>query len=140
MIQAGTILAERYKVVRPLGTGGMGTVYLADDEVLRRQVAVKRGHAAPDSESGRRMKREARLGATLRHPALVTVFDIAPDGDGPVLVMEYVPGETLADGLKRGPLAPERALPVLRALADALDHAHAEGVVHRDVKPANVLV
>src|SRR5688572_16092292 len=104
MIEAGAILAGRYRVLRMLGAGGMGTVYLAEDQLLGRQVAVKRVHAAPESESGRRIMREARLGATLRHPGLVTVFDIVADGDTLLLVMEYVPGETLADVLRRGPL------------------------------------
>jgi eukaryotic-like serine/threonine-protein kinase len=139
-IEAGTELAGRYRVVRHLGTGGMASVWLAEDGVLGREVAVKRVHAAPDSESGRRIVREARLGATLSHAALVPVFDIVPDGDALLLVMEYVAGETLADALKRGPMSPPRALAVLRPLADALDYAHSKGVVHRDVKPANILL
>ena len=140
MIDAGTMLAGRYRVVRHLGTGGMASVYLAEDTVLGREVAVKRVHAEPDSENGRRIVREAKIGATLRHPSLVTVFDIASEADALLLVMEYVPGETLGERLRRGPLAPEQALAVLRPLAEALDYAHSEGIVHRDVKPANVLL
>ena len=141
MIEPGTVLAGRYRVDRSLGSGGMGTVYLAEDDVLERPVAIKRVHAAPESESGRRIMREAQLGATLRDAALVTVYDVIADGDDAVLlVMEYVPGETLADLLARGPMQPVHALQILRPLAEALDHAHAEGVVHRDVKPANVLL
>jgi serine/threonine protein kinase len=140
MIEPGTVLAERYRVVRHLGSGAMGTVHLAEDEVLRRPVAIKRVHAEPESEYGRRIRREARLGASLTHPNLVAVFDTVPDGEALLLVTEYVPGETLADALQRGRMEPERVLRVPRALADALDHAHAAGIVHRDVKPANVLL
>ncbi|HEX2085347.1 MAG TPA: serine/threonine-protein kinase [Solirubrobacteraceae bacterium] len=136
----GTVLAGRYRVVRHVGAGGMGSVYLAEDEVLARRVAVKSVHAEPDSEHGRRIMREARLGAGLRHPNLVTVFDVLPAGGAVLLVMELVEGETLADALRRGPLPVPRALVVLRAVADALDEAHAHGIVHRDVKPANVLL
>jgi hypothetical protein len=140
MEQPGTVLAGRYRVVRLVGSGGMGTVHLARDEVLDRDVAIKSVHAEPGSELGRRIMREARLGARLRHPHLVTVFDVIPEGGSVLLVTEYVEGETLAAALRRGPLEPARAVEVLRAVAGALDHAHAEGIVHRDVKPANVLL
>ena len=140
MERGGTVLAGRYRIVRHVGSGGMGTVYLAHDESLGRDVAVKSVHAEPESEHGRRIMREARLGAGLRHPHLVTVYDVLPEGGALLLVMEYVAGETLADALRRGPLEVERALEVLRAVASALDHAHAQGIVHRDVKPANVLL
>jgi eukaryotic-like serine/threonine-protein kinase len=140
MHRSGTVLAGRYRIVRHVGSGGMGTVHLAHDQVLDREVAVKSVHAEPESELGRRIVREARLGAGLRHPHLVTVFDVLPEGGTLLLVTEYVEGETLADALRRGPLEATRALQVLRAVAAALDHAHARGIVHRDVKPANVLL
>jgi len=140
MIAPGTVLAGRYRVVRHVGSGGMASVYLAEDTVLGRNVAVKRIHAAPESDLGRRIRREARIGARLRHPNLVTVFDVLADGEALLLTMEFVDGETLADAIKRGPFAPDRAIAVLRPLAAALDDLHAEGVVHRDVKPANVLL
>ncbi|HEX8085142.1 MAG TPA: serine/threonine-protein kinase [Solirubrobacteraceae bacterium] len=140
MHRGGTLLAGRYRVVRQIGAGGMGTVHLAHDETLGRDVAVKSVHAAPESEHGRRIMREARLGAALRHPHLVTVFDVRAEDGALLLVMEYVEGETLADALRRGPLEPARAIAVLRAVAAALDHAHAQGIVHRDVKPANILL
>jgi serine/threonine-protein kinase len=136
----GTVLAGRYRIVRHVGSGGMGTVNLAVDETLDREVAVKSVHAEPESELGRRIMREARLGAGLRHPHLVTVFDVLPEGGALLLVTEYVAGETLADALRRGPLDVERAVTVLRGVAAALDHAHERGIVHRDVKPANVLL
>src|SRR5215213_9282178 len=124
MHSSGTVLSGRYRIVRHVGSGGMATVYLAHDEKLDREVAVKSVHAEPDSDHGRRIMREARLGAGLRHPHLVTVFDVLPEGGALLLVMEYVAGETLADALRRGPLEQARTLEVLRAVADALDHAH----------------
>src|SRR3712207_9562290 len=110
MHRPGTVLAGRYRIVRHVGSGAMGTVHLAVDETLDREVAVKSVHAEPDSELGRRIMREARLGAGLRHPHLVTVFDVLSEGGALLLVTEYVEGETLADALRRGPLDPPRAL------------------------------
>src|SRR5437763_3370403 len=118
----------------------MATVLLAEDERLGRQVAIKRLHAESPEETARRFRREAKLGASLNHPNLVAVYDIVTDDEGVLIVMEYVDGETLRDAIDRGPLPPPRALEVLGGLAAGLDHAHGEGIVHRDVKPANVLL
>src|SRR4051812_26677449 len=118
----------------------MATVLLAEDERLGRQVAVKRLHAESPEDTAQRFRREARLGASLNHPNVVSVFDIVSDDEGVLIVMEYVEGETLRDAIERGPLSPARAVEVLRGVAGALDHAHGEGIVHRDVKPANVLL
>ncbi len=144
-IGEGTLLAGRYELIERLGSGGMATVYLAEDQVLGRHVAVKRLRREydPDEATGplmKRFRREARLGATLSHPNVVTVFDTVTGSDGVLIVMEYVEGETLADEIERGPLEHERALDILYAVAAALDHAHDNGIVHRDVKPANVLL
>jgi serine/threonine-protein kinase len=136
----GTLLAGRYRVIRRLGTGGAATVFLCEDERLGRKVAVKRMHAHSPEDIERRLRREARLGASLSHPGLVSVFDTETYEEGVFIVMEYVEGETLADALSRGPLDTRRTLEILRALASALDHVHAQGIVHRDVKPANVLL
>jgi serine/threonine-protein kinase len=139
-IGGGSVLAGRYRVVERIGAGGMATVYLAEDQVLGRHVAVKRMRSeSPDSDAAR-FRREARLGATLSHPNLVTIFDTVAGEDGVLIVMEHVEGETLADVLARGRLEPDQATEVLRGVASALDHAHGQGIVHRDVKPANVLV
>jgi serine/threonine-protein kinase len=118
----------------------MATVLLAEDERLGRQVAVKRLHAESPEDTAQRFRREAKLGASLNHPNIVSVYDIVTDDEGVLIVMEYVEGETLRDAIDRGPIEPRRAIEVLRALAAALDHAHDEGIVHRDVKPANVLL
>jgi serine/threonine-protein kinase len=130
----------RYRLIRRLGSGGMATVYLARDERLGREVAVKRLHADSPEEMARRLEREARVGASLNHPNIVTVYDTGTDSEGVVVVMEYVEGETLGAALRRGRLDPDRAMTVLSGTADALDHAHAAGVVHRDVKPGNILL
>jgi eukaryotic-like serine/threonine-protein kinase len=139
-IQPDALLAGRYRVVDRLGSGGMATVFLAEDTVLGRRVAVKRLHAASPAESAKRFVREARLGASLNHPNIVTVFDTVSTPQGLLIVMEYVPGTALSALVARGPLDPGRAVEVLRGVAGALDHAHSKGVVHRDVKPANVLI
>src|SRR3954469_17022343 len=137
----GRVLADRYRTIRRLGSGGMATVWLAEDEKLRRKVAVKRLHGdVADDDVVRRFRREARLGASLNHPNVVAVYDIAADDEGVLIVMEYVEGRTLRDEIASAPLPAERLLPILHGVAEALDHAHGHGVLHRDVKPANVLL
>ena len=131
-----------YRVIRKLGSGGMGDVYLADDSRLRRQVALKRPSsrwlAAPDSRL--RLHREARAAAGLSHPNIAAVYDVLDVGPDPYIVMEYVEGETLAEILRRGPLPAERVLELGLQLADAMAAAHARGIVHRDLKPANISI
>jgi serine/threonine-protein kinase len=133
-------LDGRYRVVRHLGSGGMASVLLCEDERLGRRVAVKRLHADSPVDVELRFNREAKLGASLNHPNLVSVFDTATDDEGVLIVMEYVEGEPLSRMLRRGPLRPEEVSAMVRDLGDALDHAHAQGVIHRDVKPSNVLI
>src|SRR5215211_7916252 len=118
----------------------MATVFLCDDDRLGRSVAVKRLHAHSPAETAQRFVREARLGASLNHPNIVSVYDTVTDEQGVLIVMELVPGENLADALRKGPLGTERALSVVHDVAAALDHAHGHGVIHRDIKPANVLL
>ena len=128
-------------MIRRLGTGGMAAVFLAHDERLDRDVAVKRMHTAEREDiDARRFEREAKLGASLSHSNLVSVFDIHEDDESVLLVMEYVDGETLGDLLARGPIEPSRAVKIVCAVAEALDHAHTAGIVHRDIKPGNVLL
>jgi serine/threonine-protein kinase len=133
-------VTERYEVIARLGSGGMATVLLCHDEKLDRRVAVKRMHADSPRDAERRFLREAKLGASMNHPNLVSVYDTETDDEGLLIVMEYVEGESLAQALLRGPLSPARVGEIARELGEALDHVHANGVVHRDVKPANVLL
>ena len=121
----------------------MGAVWLARDETLGRDVAIKRIGTAPGSESAdlTRAQREARLAARLNHPHVVAVFDLITEGHERWLVMEYVEGVTLSGLVEReGALTPAQASPLIRQAADALTAAHAAGIVHRDVKPSNILV
>jgi eukaryotic-like serine/threonine-protein kinase len=118
----------------------MASVLLCEDERLGRQVAVKRLHADSPVDVERRFKREAKLGASLNHPNVVSVFDTATDDEGVLIVMEYVDGHPLSQLVRHGPLRPEEVCRIVSDIGDALDHAHAQGVVHRDVKPGNVLI
>src|SRR3954467_15048051 len=139
-LSAGRVFGDRYRGVRRLGAGGSGAVFLAHDELLDRHVAVKRLHGAEvTAATAVRLRREARIMASLRHPNLVAAYDMVLDGDDVLLVMEYVPGETLADVLRDGPIEWERAFALLSPVAAALDYAHESGVVHRDLKPSNIL-
>jgi hypothetical protein len=139
-----TVLDNRYDVVRPLGGGGMGEVFLARDRVLGRDVAVKvlRSQYAGDSEFAERFRREARSAASLSHPNIVQVYDRGETEDGAsYIAMEYVPGGTLTEKITRqGPLGAEEAAALGAQVAEALGAAHERGMVHRDVKPQNVLL
>jgi eukaryotic-like serine/threonine-protein kinase len=139
----GRILDGRYRLGSLLGVGGMARVYLASDRVLERQVAVKvlSPPYAQDPVFVERFRREARSAASLSHPNIVAVFDSGSDAGEHYLVMEYVAGQSLAELLAdQGRLAPRRAAELGVEVCAALAAAHAQGLVHRDVKPANVLV
>ncbi|MDB5313420.1 MAG: Serine/threonine-protein kinase pkn3 [Gemmataceae bacterium] len=134
----------RYRVVRRLGSGGMGVVYLAEDEDLRRAVALKvmKPEMARNPAARHRFLREGRAAAGLRHDHVVTVYHVGeettPDGPTPFLVMELLDGESLETALGRGPLPPVEAARIGREAAEGLAAAHARGVIHRDVKPDNI--
>jgi serine/threonine protein kinase len=139
------VIAGRYSFERQIGRGGTGAVWLGHDEVLGRQVALKRIGLLPGAEriDVARADREAHLSARLNHPHVVAVFDVVTDAatDDRWLVMEYVDGTTLEQMVReRGPLSPEVAAPLLWQVSDALAAAHAVGITHRDVKPSNILV
>jgi serine/threonine protein kinase len=133
---------ERYRLISKIGAGGMATVELAEDTRLGRMVALKRMAGTVDVSGPSRLRREALAGASLNHPNLVSVYDVLTLEDGElVIVMEYVPGETLRDRLSRqGALTPSEALPLLAGAASGLDAIHKAGIVHRDVKPSNILL
>ena len=140
MIEEGTRLKDRYRLQSLLGRGGMASVWLATDEVLERPVAVKvlSDTIASDPEFLARFRREARLAASLSHPNLIGVYDYADGAERPYLVMEYVSGETLAERSSRGAAIDCERLAL--ELLGALDHIHGAGIVHRDVKPQNILI
>jgi len=131
-----------YEIVSPLGAGGMGEVYRAKDTRLDRTVAIKvlPAQLSSDGDLKARFEREARVISSLNHPHICTLHDIGHQDGVDFLVMEYLEGETLADRLAKGPLPVEQALRFAVQIADALDRAHRAGVVHRDLKPGNVIL
>ena len=132
------LVLDRYRLHRRLGAGAFGTVWLASDERLERDVAVK--ILPRERVVGGRFEREARAAARLAHPGIVTLYEASVDDDGAYLVSELVRGSTLDDLLAAGLLSDHDIVSIGIALCDALEHAHAQGIVHRDVKPSNVLV
>jgi serine/threonine protein kinase len=140
MIAKGARLKDRYRLERLLGRGGMASVWLANDEVLERPVAIKllADTIASDPEFLARFRREARVAASLSHPNLIGVYDYAEGDERPYLVLEYVAGENLAERISRRDAIDCQRL--AQQLLGALAHIHAAGIVHRDVKPGNVLI
>ena len=142
-ISAAPTALGRFRIDGTLGRGGMAVVYLAHDTELGRPVAIKflADHVAGDDGFRARFAREGRIAARLSHPNIVQVFDVGQDGGRPFIVMEYVAGESLGDTLRRERrLAPQRVLEIGQQTCSGLGCAHAAGLVHRDVKPQNLLV
>ncbi|WP_445951697.1 protein kinase domain-containing protein [Thermodesulfitimonas sp.] len=138
----GRVIGNRYRVIEKLGGGGMAVVYLGQDMLLNRNVTIKvlREEYVRDEDFVRRFRQEARAVASLSHPNIVSVFDVGQDGDLHYLVMEYVDGTNLKSLIKEGKIDLRCAVSITRDLCDALGHAHRRGIVHRDVKPHNVIV
>jgi len=136
-------IANRYEVIKEIGSGGMAVVYLALDTILKREVAIKllKGESADDPVALERFKREANTLTKLSHPNAVDIYDVGDDGNNHYIVMEYVKGHTLKQLIKRrGALPPKEAVWITKQLAGALLEAHKNGIIHRDIKSQNVLI
>ena len=131
-----------YKILEKLGEGGMGEVYLAEDTELERKVALKflPPHTGMDPDILTRFKREAKAAAALNHPNIITVYEVGEHDERPFIAMAYVEGDLLSDVISRGELPIEKALDIVEQACDGLGKAHKAGIVHRDVKPANIFV
>jgi serine/threonine protein kinase len=142
----GRLIGGRYRLAERIGSGGMGTVWRAVDELVERDVAVKEPRLPGDPQDAahqrayNRLQREARAAARVEHPAAVAIHDVVVEDGLPWIVMELIRGESLHEVLQRGALPPAECARIGLAVVGALKAAHAKGIVHRDVKPANVLL
>jgi serine/threonine-protein kinase len=134
----------RYQVKKELGRGAMGVVYLAEDEILARTVALKMialtGSGPERDQHEARFRQEARAAGGLTHPSIITIYDVGREGDVAFIAMELVDGRELRELIRDGTLPPTRAIEVAAQVADALAFAHERGIVHRDIKPGNIMV
>jgi eukaryotic-like serine/threonine-protein kinase len=132
---------SRYRIINKLGSGGMGEVYLAEDTTLHRKVAIKflPTQSAADERARKRLLREAQAAATLDHPNICSIYEVSHEADQSFIVMQYLEGETLCSKIHRGRLPLKESLGFAVQIADALAEAHAHGIIHRDIKPQNVM-
>lgn len=140
---AGQRIGGRYQVSHQIGGGGMSVVYLAHDVILNRDVAIKilRYDFSNEEELHKRFQREALSATSLAHPNIVSVYDVGEDGEMHYIVMEYIKGKTLKKYIQEyAPLSPARAVHIMKQLTSAIAHAHENGIVHRDIKPQNIMV
>ena len=133
---------SHYRIIKKLGRGGMGEVYLAEDKRLDRKVAIKflPAEVATDERSKQRLLREAKTAATLDHPNICAIYEVGQEGSYSFIVLQYIEGETLASKLKRHLPDLREALAIAAQVADALNEAHARGIIHRDIKPENIML
>lgn len=139
----GKRINDRYKIIELIGGGGMSNVYLAHDMILNRDVAIKilRYDISNEEEFHRRFQREALSATSLAHPNIVSIYDVGEDGDMHYIVMEYIKGKTLKQYINEfSPLSPARSVQIMKQLTSAIAHAHENQIIHRDIKPQNILV
>src|SRR5512137_2522255 len=142
VIRAGTMVAGKYKIVEELGHGGMGVVYKAEDIKLKRCVALKflPPHLMDSPDLKERFLVEAQAAAALNHPNICVIHEVGEDEGRPYIAMEFVEGQTLREKLRGGPAAASEALAIAGQVADGLGEAHRKGIIHRDIKSANIMV
>lgn len=143
MLSKGQKINERYEIIKTIGEGGMANVYLANDTILDRKVAIKvlRGDLSNDEKFIRRFKREALSVSNLSHPNIVEVYDVGEEDGNYYIVMEYIDGKTLKQLLqKRGALTLNEVIDIMTQLTDGLSHAHEAYIIHRDIKPQNIMI
>lgn len=143
MLSKGQKINDRYEIIKTIGEGGMANVYLADDKILERKVAIKvlRGDLSSDEKFIRRFKREALSVSNLSHPNIVEVYDVGEEDGNYYIVMEYIEGKTLKQLLqKRGALTLTEVIDIMSQLTDGLSHAHEAYIIHRDIKPQNIMI
>lgn len=143
MLSKGQKINDRYEIIKTIGEGGMANVYLADDNILERKVAIKvlRGDLSNDEKFIRRFKREALSVSNLSHPNIVEVYDVGEEDGNYYIVMEYIEGKTLKQLLqKRGALTLTEVIDIMTQLTDGLSHAHEAYIIHRDIKPQNIMI
>ncbi|SOC35433.1 Stk1 family PASTA domain-containing Ser/Thr kinase [Ureibacillus acetophenoni] len=139
----GKRISDRYKILQFVGGGGMSNVYLAHDMILNRDVAIKvlRYDSTNEEEFHRRFQREALSATSLMHPNIVSIYDVGEDGDMHYIVMEFIKGKTLKQYINEfSPLSPARSVNIMRQLTSAIAHAHENQIIHRDIKPQNILI
>ena len=137
-----SMIISHYSILKKLGAGGMGEVYLAEDSKLNRKVAIKLlpTHSGTDETARRRLIREARAAASLDHPNICTIYEVGEEDGRSFIAMQYIEGESLASKLERTPLSLSESLDIAIQVAAAIVEAHSRGIIHRDIKPQNIMI